>query len=309
MATQIPQDIVEPRGSGVSLGRPIGRILTYAILILWAFICLFPLYWIATTAFKDAKDIYAFKLIPWVQFDPSWKGYQSLGLSPDTIREASTPREQLIKHYKNTLVISFSAALLTTVAGSLAAYGLSRFSYKFGPWRNKDISFWFLSQLILPPIALVMPLLVLYRPQSLDLLDTRAGLILVYIIMTLPIVIWIMRDQFNSIPQELEQAALVDGAGIWQAFLRIVVPIALPGFVAAFILALVLCWNEYFFAVTFAGAKAPTLPILLAGQTGSQGTRWWSISALATITILPLVLIGIFLERYIIKGLTAGAVK
>jgi len=309
MATEIPKDILEPSGSGVSFGRPIGRILTYAILILWAFICLFPLYWIATTAFKDAKDIYAFKLIPWVQFDPSWKGYQSLGLSPDTIREASTPREQLIKHYKNTVVISVSAALLTTLAGSLAAYGLSRFSYKFGPWRNKDISFWFLSQLILPPIALVMPLLVLYRPQSLDLLDTRAGLILVYIIMTLPIVIWIMRDQFNSIPQELEQAALVDGAGIWQAFLRIVVPIAAPGFVAAFILALVLCWNEYFFAVTFSGAKSPTLPILLAGQTGSQGTRWWSISALATITIMPLVLIGIFLERYIIKGLTAGAVK
>lgn len=309
MATQAQPDYIEPKSSGGSFGRPIGRVLTYAILLLWAFICLFPLYWTATTAFKEAKDIYAFKLIPWVQFEPSWKGFQSLGLSPDTIRESSTTRDQLIKHYKNTVVISISAALLTTLAGSLAAYGLTRFSYTFGPWRNKDISFWFLSQLILPPIALVMPLLVLYRQQSLDLLDTRAGLILVYIIMTLPIVIWIMRDQFGSIPQELEQAALVDGASIWQAFLRIVVPIAAPGFVAAFILALVLCWNEYFFAITFAGAKAPTLPILLAGQTGSQGTRWWSIGALSTITILPLVLIGIFLERYIVKGLTAGAVK
>lgn len=309
MATQVPHEIIEPRRARPSIGRPVGRFLTYAILILWAFICLFPLYWTATTAFKEAKDIYAFKLIPWVQFEPSWKGYQSLGLSPDTIHIASTTRDQLIKHYQNSVVISLSAALLTTVAGSLAAYGLSRFSYKFGPWRNKDISFWFLSQLILPPIALVMPLLVLYRKESLALLDTRAGLILVYIIMTLPIVVWIMRDQFNSIPNELEQAALVDGAGIWQTFLQIVVPIATPGFVASFILALVLCWNEYFFAVTFAGAKSPTLPILLAGQTGSQGTRWWSIGALATITILPLVIIGIFLERYIVKGLTAGAVK
>lgn len=309
MALQIPQEVIEPKRGRPSLGRPIGRVLTYAILILWAFICLFPLYWTATTAFKEAKDIYAFKLIPWLQFEPSWKGYQSLGLSPDTIHIASTTRDQLIKHYENSLVISLSAALLATVVGALAAYGLSRFSYTFGPWRNKDISFWFLSQLILPPIALVMPLLVLYRKQSLALLDTRAGLILIYIIMTLPIVVWIMRDQFNSIPQELEQAALVDGAGIWQAFLQIIVPIATPGFVASFILALVLCWNEYFFAVTFAGAKSPTLPILLAGQTGSQGTRWWSIGALATITILPLVVIGIFLERYIIKGLTAGAVK
>lgn len=298
----------EPR-KRTTFRRPLGRLLTYAILIFWAFICLFPLYWTATTAFKEAKDIYAFKLIPWVQFEPNWKGFQSLGLSPDTIREPSTTRDQLMKHYRNSLVISLSAATLTTIAGSLAGYGLSRFSYKFGPWRNRDISFWFLSQLILPPIALVMPLLVLYRKQALDLLDTRAGLILVYIIMTLPIVVWIMRDQFQSIPQELEQAALVDGAGIWQAFLRIVAPIAAPGFVAAFILALVLCWNEYFFAVTFAGAKSPTLPILLAGQTGSQGTRWWSIGALATITILPLVIIGIVLERYIVRGLTAGAVK
>ena len=271
--------------------------------------CIRDSYWTATTAFKEAKDIYAFKLIPWLQFEPSWKGYQSLGLSPDTIHIASTTRDQLIKHYENSLVISLSAALLATVVGALAAYGLSRFSYTFGPWRNKDISFWFLSQLILPPIALVMPLLVLYRKQSLALLDTRAGLILIYIIMTLPIVVWIMRDQFNSMPQELEQAALVDGAGIWQAFLQIIVPIATPGFVASFILALVLCWNEYFFAGTFAGAKSPTLPSLLAGRTGSQGTRWWSIGALATITILPLVVIGIFLERYIIKGLTAGAVK
>lgn len=309
MAVQVSHDHIETSRGRPSSGRALGRFLTYAILILWAFICLFPLYWTATTAFKEAKDIYAFKLIPWVQFEPSWKGYQSLGLSPDTIHIASTTRDQLIKHYKNSLIISVSAALLTTVVGALAAYGLSRFSYKFGPWRNRDISFWFLSQLILPPIALVMPLLVLYRKESLALLDTRAGLILVYIIMTLPIVVWIMRDQFNSIPQELEQAALVDGAGIWKTFLQIVVPIAAPGFVASFILALVLCWNEYFFAVTFAGAKAPTLPILLAGQTGSQGTRWWSIGALATITIMPLVLVGIFLERYIVKGLTAGAVK
>jgi multiple sugar transport system permease protein len=279
------------------------------VLLFWAFLCLFPIYWTVTTGFKEAKDIYAFKLIPWLQFEPSWKGFQSLGLSPDTIGEASTVRDHMLKHYRNSIVISLSAAFLSTSIGALAAYGLSRFQYKFGPWRNKDISFWFLSQLILPPIALVLPILVLYRQSSLDLLDTRAGLALIYIITTLPIVIWIMRDQFNGIPLELEQAALVDGASLWQAFFRIAVPIAAPGFVAAFILSLVLCWNEYFFAVTLAGAESPTLPILLAGQTGSQGTRWWSIGALATITILPLVIIGILLERYIVKGLTAGAVK
>ena len=207
------------------IGRTAGKTVTYAILLIWAFICLFPIYWTVTTAFKEAKDI----------------------------------------------------------------------------------SFWFLSQLILPPVALALPLLVLYR--ELELLDTRIGLIIVYTIMNLPIVIWIMRDQFTSIPIELEHAALVDGASIWQAFARIVVPIAAPGFVAAFILSLVFAWNEYFFAVVLASADSPTLPILLAGQTSSQGTRWWSIGALATAAITPLLIIGLIMERHIVKGLTAGAVK
>jgi multiple sugar transport system permease protein len=291
----------------MDMSRILQRTTTYVILVIWAFICLFPIYWTVTTAFKQARDIYDRDIIPWVQFEPNWKGWESLGLSPETIGFPSSAREQFIKHAVNTVTISISAALLATIIGSLAAYGLSRFSYAFGPWRNRDISFWFLSQLVLPPVAIALPLLVLYR--ELALLDTRLGLILVYTIMNLPIVIWIMRDQFNSIPIELEHAALVDGASIWQAFLRIVAPIAGPGFFAAFILSLVFSWNEYFFAVVLASADSPTLPILLAGQTGSQGTRWWSIAALATAAITPLLIIGLIMEKYIVKGLTAGAVK
>ena len=134
-------------------------------------------------------------------------------------------------------------------------------------------------------------------------------LILAYTLMVLPIVVWIMRDQFDTIPLELEQAALVDGCSIWGAFLRIVLPIALPGMVAAFILSVILCWNEYFFAALLTSTDAKTLPVMVASQTGSQGINWWSMAAIATAAILPLVLIGIFLERYIVKGLTAGAVK
>jgi multiple sugar transport system permease protein len=289
------------------VNQALQKTVVYAVLVLWAFVCLFPIFWTVTTAFKEAKDIYQGGLIPWLQFEPKWKGWESQGLSPDTITEPSSARDQFLKHASNTVIVSLSAAALATVIGSLAAYGLSRFSYRFGPWRNKDISFWFLSQLILPPVAIAVPILVLYR--ELDLLDTRTGLVLVYTIMNLPIVIWIMRDQFSSIPVELEQAALVDGASIWQAFLRIVVPIAGPGFVAAFILSLVFSWNEYFFAVVLAGADAPTLPLLLAGQTSSQGTRWWSIAALATAAITPLIIIGLIMERHIVRGLTAGAVK
>ncbi len=279
--------------------RGLGRTLIYAALIFWSFVCLFPIFWTVTTSFKVATDIYQRHVIPWVQFEPSRKGWDSI-LQPGQ-------RENFLKHARNTVVISLSAAALATAIGSLAAYGLTRFSYKFGPWRNRDISFWFLSQLILPPVALAMPLLVLYR--ELALYDTRIGLIWVYSIMNLPIVIWIMRDQFNSIPVELEQAALVDGATTWQAFFRIVVPVAGPGFVAAFILALILAWNEYLLALVLTATKSVTLPFLIAGQTSSQGIRWWSMAALSTAAIAPLAIIGILLERFIVKGLTAGAVK
>ncbi len=127
--------------------------------------------------------------------------------------------------------------------------------------------------------------------------------------MVLPIVIWIMRDQFGSIPIELEQAAMVDGSTIWGTFLRIVLPIAAPGLVSAFILSVVLCWNEYFFAALLTSTVAKTLPVMVASQTGSQGINWWSMAALSTAAIAPLAVVGIFLERFIVKGLTAGAVK
>jgi len=283
------------------------RVLIYGALILWAFICLFPIYWTVTTSFKTAVNVTQGHLIPWVDFQPDWKGFRSLGLSPDTILETSTVRTEFVKRFTNSVITSVSASFLAVVIGSLAAYGLSRFSYKFGFFRNKDISFFFLSQLILPPVVLALPFLVLYK--EIDLLDTRIGIILLYTLMVLPIVIWIMRDQFSAIPIELEEAALVDGLSVWGAFARIVLPISLPGMVAAFILSLVLCWNEYFFAALLTSTDAKTLPVMVASQTGSQGINWWSMAALSAAAIAPLVMIGIFLERYLIKGMTAGAGK
>ena len=288
-------------------GTLLSRILIYGALAVWTVIALFPIYWTVTTSFKTAVNVTQGHIIPFLEFMPNWKGWRSLGLSPDTIGQTSTVRDEFLMRFENSVIVSVGASLLAVVIGSLAAYGLSRFDYKFAIWRNKDISFFFLSQLILPPVVLAMPFLVLYK--ELALLDTRIGLILLYTLMVLPIVIWVMRDQFDTIPLELEQAALVDGCSIWGAFLRIVLPIALPGMVAAFILSVILCWNEYFFAALLTSTNAKTLPVLVASQTGSAGIFWWALAALATASILPLVLIGIFLERYIVKGLTAGSIK
>jgi multiple sugar transport system permease protein len=281
--------------------------LIYGALFFWAFVCLFPIYWTVTTAFKSATDVTQGHLIPWLDFQPDWKGWRSLGLSPDTILQGSNPRDEFVSRFENSVITSVGASILALVLGSLAAYGLSRFRYKFAWLRNDDILFFFMSQLILPPVVLALPFLVLYK--ALALLDTRIGLILIYTLTVLPIVIWIMRDQFNSIPIELDEAAFVDGLSVWGAFIRIALPLALPGMVAAFILSLVLCWNEYFFAALLTSTDAKTLPVMVASQTGSQGINWWSMAALSTAAIIPLVLVGIFLERYIVSGLTAGAGK
>jgi multiple sugar transport system permease protein len=296
-----------PAGRVRRKGPAAGRVIVYALLIFWTFVSLFPIYWTITTSFKVAADVTQGHLIPWVDFMPDWRGWRSLGLSPDTFDRTSTVRDEFLKRFENSIIVSVGASLLAVAIGSLAAYGLTRFQYRFGKLGNRDIAFFFLSQLILPPVVLAMPFLVLYR--ELALLDTRIGLILLYTLTVLPIVIWIMRDQFMTIPIELEEAAFIDGASIWGAFFRIILPIALPGMVAAFILSLVLCWNEYFFAALLTSTDAKTLPVMVASQTGSQGVNWWSMAALATAAILPLAIVGVLLERYIIKGLSAGAVK
>ena len=284
-----------------------GRTAIYSILIIWTIICLFPIYWTITTSFKLAPNVMQGHMVPFWDYTPKWKGWDSLGLSPRLIGTESTVREEFMKRLTNSAITALTASTLAVILGSLAAYGLSRFRYKFGFMRNPDISFFFLSQLILPPVVLALPFLVLYK--SLALLDTRIGLILLYTLTVLPIVIWIMRDQFLSIPVELEEAALVDGLSVWGAFVTIILPIALPGMVAAFILSLVLTWNEYFFAALLTSTDAKTLPVMVASQTGSQGINWWAMAALSTAAILPLIVIGIVLERYIIKGMAAGAVK
>ena len=283
------------------------RAVIYGVLILWAIICIFPIYWTITTSFKMAPDVMQGHLIPFLDYQPAWLGWRSLGMSPETIGAASTVRDEFLGRFTNSVVISVSASMLAVTLGSLTGYGLSRFGYQFGPMKNADIGFFFISQLILPPVVLALPFLVLYK--ELALLDTHIGLILLYTLAVMPIVIWIMRDQFMSIPMELEEAALVDGQGVWGAFVKIILPIALPGMIAAFVLSLVLTWNEYFFASLLTSTSAKTLPVMVASQTGSQGISWWTMAAISFAAILPLIVIGVLLERFIVKGMAAGAVK
>ena len=276
------------------------QILTYSLLAVWLIVALFPLYWMVTLSFKNLRLITTGPyFLPWIDFDPVTMGW-------DDLLERGQ-RERFLKAMRNSLICAVGSGLLALVLGSMAGYGLSRFSYKVGIWRNRDISFFFLSQLILPPAAVILPLYILFVESG--LYDTLLGLTLLYTVVGLPIVIWIMRDQFNSLPVELEQAAMVDGNSALGAFLKVAVPIAAPGMVAAFILVVIFSWNEYLFSAVLTSKSSFTLPQLIATQVSSQGVKFWTMAAVGTATVAPLLVIAIMLERYIVRGLTAGAVK
>lgn len=275
-------------------------ITTYILLAVWVVIALFPLYWMVTLSFKNLRLITTGPFFfPWIDFDPVTLGW-------DDIFQAGQ-RDRFLTAMRNSLICAVGSGLLSLILGSMAGYGLSRFSYRVGFWRNRDISFFFLSQLILPPAAVILPLYILFVESG--LYDTLLGLTLLYTVVGLPIVIWIMRDQFDSLPVELEQAALVDGHSVIGAFTRIAVPIAAPGMVAAFILVVIFSWNEYLFSAVLTSSSAYTMPLLIATQVSSQGVKFWTMAAIGTATVAPLLVIAIMLERYIVRGLTAGAVK
>ena len=172
---------------------------------------------------------------------------------------------------------------------------------------NNDIAFWMISQRMLPPIAVVIPIYILF--QRLHLLDTYTALIITYVTSNLPIVIWLMRDYVSTIPIELEECAAIDGASRYRIFWSIVLPLAIPGLVATFLFVPVFTWNEYLLALFLSSANSQTLPLVIAGQNATRGPQWWNMSVLILIMIIPVIAIAIILERYITRGLLIGAVK
>lgn len=326
---------------------PFRMVVSYVILGLWAFLILFPLYWLFITAFKLPAAVNNGPFyVPFVDFQPSLHAWEYvLGeVGNDTLRL-----------FTNTTGVSLISATLALMLGSSAAYALTRFQYrpKIGtigvfvgcvllaivaiilgvPWAlaviaaaalfvvslftiarrferalgNSDIAFWLISQRILPPVAVVIPIYVVF--QQLRLLDTWLALIITYVATNLPIVVWLMRDYFASIPYELEESAQIDGASRFRIFSQIVLPLSVPGLVATFLFVLVFCWNEYLLALFLTNARAQTMPLAVVAQNATRGPQWWYMSVLVLIMIAPVIVMAIVLERYIARGLLVGAVK
>jgi multiple sugar transport system permease protein len=202
------------------------------------------------------------------------------------------------------------SAAIAVIIGAMAGYALTRFrSYWPGlKWKNNNIAFFIISQRMLPAVVVILPYMIMYR--IFGLIDTHAGMILAYIVFNLPFAVWILRDFLAGLPVDLEESALIDGANRFQAFGSIVLPLAAPGLIATFVFCLVFTWNDYFFALMLTFSKASTLPMFIAGEgTQSYGPQWWYLSALALLSIAPMILISLLIERYITRGLVVGAIK
>lgn len=272
----------------------------YLPLGLWALIVLFPLYWLVITSFKPALAVsQGPKYLPWIDFQPTAEPWRGILLGP----QAESIRSALA----NSLVVGLVSSLFSLLTGSLAAYGLSRFRYRAGRWGNQDILLFMVSQRMTPPIVTVLALFLMLRVVG--LLDSRLGLILVYTAFNLPLAVWLMYHFFQQVPPHLEEAARVDGASQYQILWRIVLPVALPGLVASFLLILIFAWNEFLFALILTFNKARTLPILIAAQHSQRGVEWWTLSAMSVLTIAPVVLITLALNRFLVERLLSGSQK
>jgi multiple sugar transport system permease protein len=274
------------------------KVASYTFLISWSVVVLAPLYWMVTTSFKKPTDVFNVSFVPWVDFQPTLDAWRFIFVeAPD----------QVFKPYLNSVIVSVVSSVLTLVIGAMAGYALARFRFRWGRLSNKDVAFWFISQRMLPPVVLVFPFLIVFK--TFNLLDTLPGLILAYTAFNLPFAVWITRDFFMQLPEELEASAMVDGYTRWQAFRKVVLPLSTPGLLAAFLFILIFAWNEYLFALMLTFQKATTLPIFILAQNAQRGPEWWTMSALAVLAVIPVAIAGIVLERYLHRGVLLGSVK
>jgi multiple sugar transport system permease protein len=280
--------------------RPLGTTLVDALASLAA-ICIallfvFPIYWAFSQSLRNPLDTFTVAGfgIPWVNFTPTLGNW---------IDQLSTP--ETVQSLLNSTIIAVSASVLALAIGTPAAYALARF--RFERWKNRDIAVWFLSQRVLPPVATVVPFYLTMR--WLGLLDTHLALILINATFVLPFVVVILRQTFLDLPIELDEAALVDGAGYFGAFWRVALPLAAPSMAATGLIIFAFTWNEFLFAVTLGSKRAITVPVHIAGAIDTRGVQFWFMGVRAMVVMIPPVLIAIIAQRYIVRGLTLGAVK
>lgn len=302
---------------------PRGKLIAGALVVCYALIAIIPLIWIFATGFKSPPDSIAYP--PKVVFEPTLEGYvnlfttrsrqtddyiESLG-PPQTwydalVRERNmviTGPSRFAGRYWNSIVIGFGSTFLAVFLGTLAAYAFSRFKIPL----KDDLLFFILSTRMMPPVAVAIPIFLMYR--QLGLSDTAAGMILLYTAVNLSLSVWLLKGFVDEIPREYEEAAVVDGYTRLQAFVKVVLPQMRAGIAATAIFCLIFAWNEYAFALLLTSGQAQTAPPFIPLIIGEGGLDWPAVAAGTTLFLLPVVIFTVMLRNQLLRGITFGAVR
>jgi multiple sugar transport system permease protein len=267
-----------------------GKVLPYVLLIILLLWTLVPIAWMLISSFKSLTDVLS--PTPLLMFKPTLVNYISLVSGGNNI----------LTYFRSSFLAAGISTIIATTLGCFAGYGLARGNFR----AKKHIAFWIISTRMAPIAAVILPLFIGFT--FLHLINTVWGLIVAYLSFNLPFAIWIMNAFFTDLPPGIEEAARVDGASNFQTFWRIALPMTAPGIVTTAILCLVFSWNDYAFAVTFAGPGSQTLPVAASQLITQTGVDWGQLTAIGTVVALPMVIVGLAVRRYLVRGLTLGAV-
>jgi multiple sugar transport system permease protein len=299
------------------------RAIAGIVVAFYALITIAPLVWIFLSGFKSQEDAIAYP--PKVTFQPSLEGYVDLftiqtrqtpefiaSLPPATSWYERQARERghLIagpskasQRFVNSLIIGFGSTFLAVFLGTIAAYAFSRFKVPMAD----DLLFFILSTRMFPPIAVAIPIYLMFR--SLGLLDTHVGMILLYTAVNVSLAVWLLKGFIDEIPREYEEAAMVDGYTRLQAFVKVVLPQAATGIAATAVFCLIFAWNEYAFAVLLTSGRAQTMPPFIPFIIGEGGQDWPAVAAATTLFVIPILVFTVLLRRHLLRGITFGAVR
>jgi len=247
----------------------------------------FPFLWLVQLAFRPAADIFS----------------EDLLFAPTLASFASLLQGNFARSFGNSLLVSTLSTVLSLLIGVPAAYALARWNFR---WRS-HVALWILVTRMAPPIAFTIPFFLAWR--WLGLQDTVAGLAIVYLTFNLAIVVWLMQTFFESVPPALEEAAYIDGCGVWQAFWRITLPLAAPGLAATAVLCFIFAWNDFFYALILTRTEAVTAPVAIVNFLQYEGWEWSRIAAAGTLVMFPVVVFTLLVRKWLVRGLTHGGLK
>ncbi|MBE3598645.1 MAG: carbohydrate ABC transporter permease [Limnochordaceae bacterium] len=275
-------------------------LLGLSYLLFLAFV-LGPLVWIFLTSIKSPVDVIASP--PKLIFRPVWDNYKALFIGQKESIGYALARPDFPAYFRNSLIVATGAVLLSAGLALPTAYGLARFSMR----QKENLAFTFLSFRFAPELVVILPLYVIY--QRIGLYNTYVGLILVYQLVTLPFMIWILRGYFQDVPRELEEAAMVDGCSWLGALWRVALPLIRPGLAATVVLGFIFAWNSFVFSLILGERQTQTVTVGLLGFMSYEQVLWGQMAAAVVVTIGPELLLAFLVQRYIVRGLTFGALK